>query len=149
MKNWSYFMVQFPQQGGYMAAKINKLENQYKDSVSTEDGEEKKGLFSGVAIFVNGYTGLYCDSAYWHSSTATSVNQVANLKGEPLGYGVVLKLITLKTLLPQTLLMSPSLTHPGCDHRAHIRRAEAHDDGAWRHLPPLLLPHQDHSHHCQ
>lgn len=48
----------FIQQGGYMAAKIAKLQNQYKDSVSTKEGE-KKGLFHGVAIFVNGYTGLY------------------------------------------------------------------------------------------
>ena len=47
----------FIQQGGYMAAKIAKLQNQYKDSVSTKEGE-KKGLFHGVAIFVNGYTGL-------------------------------------------------------------------------------------------
>uniref|UniRef100_A0A0P4VTD3 DNA repair protein REV1 n=1 Tax=Scylla olivacea TaxID=85551 RepID=A0A0P4VTD3_SCYOL len=46
----------FEEAGGYMAAKISKLQNQYKDSVSTREGEEKKGLFHGVAIFVNGYT---------------------------------------------------------------------------------------------
>lgn len=40
-----------------MAAKIAKLENQYKDSITANGEEEKKGLFSGVAIFVNGYTG--------------------------------------------------------------------------------------------
>lgn len=46
-----------------MAVKIAKLENQYKESVSTDGEEAKKGLFTGVAIFVNGYTGLYCVSA--------------------------------------------------------------------------------------
>lgn len=40
-----------------MAAKIAKLENQFKDSVTADGEEERKGIFSGIAIFVNGYTG--------------------------------------------------------------------------------------------
>lgn len=40
-----------------MAAKIAKLEHQYENSVSADGAEERKGIFSGVAIFVNGYTG--------------------------------------------------------------------------------------------
>ncbi|XP_050719708.1 DNA repair protein REV1-like isoform X2 [Eriocheir sinensis] len=46
----------FEEAGGYMAAKIAKLEHQYEDSVTADGEEERKGLFSGVAIFVNGYT---------------------------------------------------------------------------------------------
>lgn len=42
-----------------MAAKIAKLQHQYKSSVVSAGVEGKEGLFSGVAIFVNGYTGLY------------------------------------------------------------------------------------------
>merc|ERR1712071_234691 len=44
----------FEDQGGYMAAKISKLENQY---LSEEKGGEKESdIFNNVAIFVNGYT---------------------------------------------------------------------------------------------
>lgn len=40
-----------------MAAKIAKLERQYE--VSAETGKDKnQGIFRGIAIFVNGYTGL-------------------------------------------------------------------------------------------
>lgn len=38
-----------------MAAKVAKLQDQYTASA----GEENQGIFSGVAIFVNGYTGSY------------------------------------------------------------------------------------------
>ncbi|KAG7176847.1 DNA repair protein REV1-like 1, partial [Homarus americanus] len=38
--------------GGYMAAKIAKLEDQYKTSVK----ERSQGIFNAIAIFVNGYT---------------------------------------------------------------------------------------------
>lgn len=54
----------FPQ-GGYMAAKIAKLQHQYEDSVTTEGEEERKGIFSGVAIFVNGYTGQSSQHKYF------------------------------------------------------------------------------------
>ena len=40
-------------QGGYMSAKIQKLQDQVKDNSS--DGQ-KSNIFAGVAIFVNGYT---------------------------------------------------------------------------------------------
>ncbi|KAK8742032.1 hypothetical protein OTU49_002068 [Cherax quadricarinatus] len=46
----------FEEAGGYMAAKIAKLQNQYHTSVTTTVGEENRGIFKGVAIFVNGYT---------------------------------------------------------------------------------------------
>lgn len=41
--------------GGYMAAKIAKLEGQFSADAQNEEDEEK-GLFHGIAIFVNGYT---------------------------------------------------------------------------------------------
>lgn len=46
-------------QGGYMAAKVTKLEEQFIRDAPRE--KEKQGtsssIFSGVAIYVNGYTG--------------------------------------------------------------------------------------------
>lgn len=48
-----------------MAAKIAKLQHQYEDSVTTEGEEERKGIFSGVAIFVNGYTGQSSQHKYF------------------------------------------------------------------------------------
>lgn len=46
-------------QGGYMAAKVSKLEEQFMRDAPRE--KEKQGtsssIFSGVAIYVNGYTG--------------------------------------------------------------------------------------------
>ncbi|GAB1284904.1 DNA repair protein REV1 [Apodemus speciosus] len=42
--------------GGYMAAKVQKLEEQFRsDSVQQKDGTAS-AIFSGVAIYVNGYT---------------------------------------------------------------------------------------------
>ena len=44
--------------GGYMAAKIAKLEDQFENEAKKEQGEDQRdGIFNGVAIFVNGYTG--------------------------------------------------------------------------------------------
>lgn len=45
-------------QGGYMNAKISKLENQFeKEKVSAKEQNEKlSDIFYGVSIFVNGYT---------------------------------------------------------------------------------------------
>lgn len=37
-----------------MAAKISKLQGQFKDDAG--NSQERKGIFSGIAIFVNGYT---------------------------------------------------------------------------------------------
>lgn len=48
--------------GGYMAAKKSKLENQFKEEAQHErqnaDGQVAEGIFHGVAIYVNGYTGI-------------------------------------------------------------------------------------------
>ncbi|RXG58591.1 DNA repair protein REV1 [Armadillidium vulgare] len=44
----------FEMWGGYMAAKISKLQGQFKDEAG--NSQERKGIFSGIAIFVNGYT---------------------------------------------------------------------------------------------
>ncbi|KAB7498160.1 DNA repair protein REV1 [Armadillidium nasatum] len=41
-------------EGGYMAAKISKLQGQFKDEAG--NSQERKGIFSGIAIYVNGYT---------------------------------------------------------------------------------------------
>ncbi|KAK6617005.1 hypothetical protein RUM44_005362 [Polyplax serrata] len=48
----------FEQWGGYMNAKISKLENQFeKEKVSAKEQNEKlSDIFYGVSIFVNGYT---------------------------------------------------------------------------------------------
>ncbi|GAB0100180.1 DNA repair protein Rev1 [Sergentomyia squamirostris] len=45
----------FAQFGGYMEAKISKLEQQFAESAKTS-GIQKSNLFSGVSIFVNGHT---------------------------------------------------------------------------------------------
>ncbi len=47
--------------GGYMAAKKAKLEEQFSDDVKRKDGDDdsQSGIFSGVAIFVNGYTSVF------------------------------------------------------------------------------------------
>eukprot|EP00095_Tigriopus_kingsejongensis_P006647 snap_masked-scaffold363_size195477-processed-gene-0.12 protein:Tk06647 transcript:snap_masked-scaffold363_size195477-processed-gene-0.12-mRNA-1 annotation:"hypothetical protein DAPPUDRAFT_324417" len=42
--------------GGYMAAKIAKLEGQFSEDAHTAQDEAEVGLFRGIAIFVNGYT---------------------------------------------------------------------------------------------
>ena len=59
----------FESWGGYMAAKKAKLEDQFKKTAlhqehCNEDSESNvaaangnKGIFDGVAIYVNGYTG--------------------------------------------------------------------------------------------
>ena len=51
----------FGERGGYMAAKKAKLEEQFseisKREIESTIKENKKRIFDGVAIFVNGYTG--------------------------------------------------------------------------------------------
>ena len=51
----------FGERGGYMAAKKAKLEEQFseisKREIESTVIENKKRIFDGVAIFVNGYTG--------------------------------------------------------------------------------------------
>lgn len=46
-------------QGGYMAAKVSKLDEQFKLNATREKQKEgtSSSIFSGVAIYVNGYTG--------------------------------------------------------------------------------------------
>lgn len=46
----------FEEFGGYMAAKVAKLEDQYDSSVTLTAGERGRRIFHGIAIFVNGYT---------------------------------------------------------------------------------------------
>jgi hypothetical protein len=60
----------FEVKGGYMNAKKEKLEQQFKEEKNKHedgngdgdgdgdvDGKANKGIFSDIAIFVNGYTG--------------------------------------------------------------------------------------------
>ena len=44
-------------EGGYMNAKKAKLEEQFKEDAEKEGNDVREGIFSGVSIFVNGYTG--------------------------------------------------------------------------------------------
>lgn len=46
----------FEDHGGYMAAKKAKLSDQFQRAAQFGFGEERHGIFRGVAIFVNGYT---------------------------------------------------------------------------------------------
>ncbi|KAK7068222.1 deoxycytidyl transferase [Halocaridina rubra] len=46
----------FEDHGGYMAAKISKLSNQFSKAASSVERDEIAGIFKDVAIFVNGYT---------------------------------------------------------------------------------------------
>lgn len=50
----TFLYMFFILKGGYMAAKISKLENQYVNE--GQEGEKLSNIFSSVAIFVNGYT---------------------------------------------------------------------------------------------
>ena len=56
----------FGEWGGYMAAKKAKLEEQFSETKKNESVslglESKKGIFDGVSIFVNGYTGRHYKS---------------------------------------------------------------------------------------
>ena len=56
----------FGEWGGYMAAKKAKLEEQFSETKKNESVslglESKKGIFDGVSIFVNGYTGRHYES---------------------------------------------------------------------------------------
>jgi hypothetical protein len=48
-------------QGGYMAAKKAKLQEQFSEYAAKEGGSQSNAssnIFRGVAIFVNGYTGM-------------------------------------------------------------------------------------------
>ncbi|XP_060043442.1 DNA repair protein REV1 isoform X2 [Erinaceus europaeus] len=42
--------------GGYMAAKVQKLENQFRSDAAMQKDGTSSTIFSGVAIYVNGYT---------------------------------------------------------------------------------------------
>lgn len=46
-------------QGGYMAAKVSKLQEQFKLDAPKEKQKEgsSSNIFCGVSIYVNGYTG--------------------------------------------------------------------------------------------
>uniref|UniRef100_G3SXS3 DNA repair protein REV1 n=1 Tax=Loxodonta africana TaxID=9785 RepID=G3SXS3_LOXAF len=43
--------------GGYMAAKVRKLEEQFRSDATVQKEGDSSTIFSGVAIYVNGYTG--------------------------------------------------------------------------------------------
>lgn len=51
----------FSLQGGYMAAKVSKLHEQFKLDAPKEKQKEgsSSNMFCGVSIYVNGYTGNY------------------------------------------------------------------------------------------
>ncbi|XP_068226891.1 DNA repair protein Rev1-like isoform X1 [Palaemon carinicauda] len=55
-KRRGYGPTGFEEQGGYMAAKKAKLSDQFQRAAQIGNGEERRGIFRGVAIFVNGYT---------------------------------------------------------------------------------------------
>uniref|UniRef100_A0A287D9D1 REV1 DNA directed polymerase n=2 Tax=Marmotini TaxID=337730 RepID=A0A287D9D1_ICTTR len=42
--------------GGYMAAKVQKLEEQFRTDAALQKDGTSSTIFSGVAIYVNGYT---------------------------------------------------------------------------------------------
>lgn len=46
-------------QGGYMAAKVSKLDEQFRLDAPREKQKEGacSSIFTGVSIYVNGYTG--------------------------------------------------------------------------------------------
>lgn len=46
----------FGEWGGYMGAKISKLEEQFQSDVARNSIYKKSNLFTGISIFVNGYT---------------------------------------------------------------------------------------------
>lgn len=89
--------------GGYMAAKKAKLEEQFEAEAQKEE-DKREGIFSGVAIFVNGYTDPTADELkrimmmnggifhHYQSSRTTHIiainlpdTKVKNLKGtEPI-----------------------------------------------------------------
>lgn len=46
----------FGEWGGYMGAKISKLEEQFASDVARNSIYKKSDLFNGISIFVNGYT---------------------------------------------------------------------------------------------
>ena len=51
-----------------MAAKISKLEKQFDDAAGEKP---KNGIFDGIAIFVNGYTGkVIYDTVYINENEA-------------------------------------------------------------------------------
>lgn len=57
-QNTKLFFVHVYVQGGYMAAKVSKLDEQFKHDVREKQKQGKcTAIFSGVAIYVNGYTG--------------------------------------------------------------------------------------------
>ena len=90
--------------GGYMAAKKQKLEEQFSKDVEKSEKETKDGIFNGIAIFVNGYTDPTADELkrimmthggifhHYQSSRTTHIiatnlpdTKVKNLKGnEPI-----------------------------------------------------------------
>lgn len=52
---WHIFLIFAFLQGGYMDAKISKLEQQFLDTAKNS-GIQKSTLFSGISIYVNGHT---------------------------------------------------------------------------------------------
>ncbi|XP_049584982.1 DNA repair protein REV1 isoform X2 [Syngnathus scovelli] len=89
--------------GGYMAAKVSKLEEQFKsDAPKEKQRDSSSNIFSGVAIYVNGYTEPSADElrrlmmlhggqfhVYYSRSKTTHIiannlpnNKIQELKGE-------------------------------------------------------------------
>jgi hypothetical protein len=60
-KRW--YEINYLFQGGYMAAKKAKLHEQFSEDAAKEGCSHSNtgsSIFQGVAIFVNGYTGMHC-----------------------------------------------------------------------------------------
>ena len=64
----------FEEWGGYMAAKMAKLEEQFEEDAKKKD-DSKEGIFNGVAIFVNGYTGRLITVAFIYIEFLQFFNQ--------------------------------------------------------------------------
>jgi hypothetical protein len=67
-------------QGGYMAAKKSKLQEQFSEDAAKEGGSHSKAgsnIFQGIAIFVNGYTGM--TSAAWLCSWLEHTSNLASI----------------------------------------------------------------------
>lgn len=49
-----------------MEAKKSKLQDQFKTDAANEVSSKHPQLFKGVAIFVNGYSSMYCGILLFH-----------------------------------------------------------------------------------
>ncbi|TRY61780.1 hypothetical protein TCAL_06254 [Tigriopus californicus] len=95
--------------GGYMAAKIAKLEGQFSTDAQNEDDGDEKGLFHGIAIFVNGYT----------SPSADQLKRIMMMNGGTFHHYFNAKKTThiIATNLPDTKVKNLKGNEPICHPR--------------------------------